>query len=39
LLNSVQVTGAGREVDLTFTVPAEMLDLIDPSRRPSPESR
>lgn len=39
LLNSLQVTGAGRELDLAFSVPTELLDMIPGTRgaRPSVE--
>jgi hypothetical protein len=33
VLNSVQVTGVGRDVDLTFHVPTQVLDMIGDARR------
>ncbi len=29
MLNSLQVTGTGKTVGMTFTVPAEMLDMLN----------
>jgi hypothetical protein len=40
VLQSVRTAGAGPTVEVTFTVPSEMLDLIHPpATQPSPEAR